>query len=141
MIVAAQVGNADQAKVRLVHGAKAEHVGQMGDALRHMGIGADVVFLQIMLNIQPVDHHLRREGLPAEEEREHRECGETVIVVRPHELRKVIRLFLMQQGGAGLMKAVHIHTNRFKGPGRRAIAAGKATEDVLMRIDEEVDIV
>ena len=85
---------------------------------------------------------LRRESLAAEEEREHGECGEAVIVVRPHELWKVIRLLL---DAAGRRRSdgsyADIHTNRFKGPGRRAIAAGKATKHILMRIDEEVDVV
>ena len=141
MIVRAQVGYADQAEMRLVHRAESDHIRQVADAPRQVGVSIDVVFLQVVLNIEPVAHHVGRVGLPAEEKRKHGEGGEAIIVVRPHQLREVIRLLLMQQRGAGFMEAVDIQSSRLKGPGGRAIAAREATPDILMRVNEEVDVV
>ena len=127
--------------MRLVHGIEAEHIGQMLDAFGYLGECSHIMLLQIVLDVQPIDHHLWREGTAAEEEREHGEGGEAVIVVRPEHVGEVVRLVLMQQGSAGLLESLKIQADCFQGPGGGAIAAGKATPDILMRVDEEGNVV
>ena len=55
-------------------------------------------------------------------------------------MREISGQILMKNSGARVVKVVDIQADHVEGPGGRAIAAAEAAPHVLMRIDEEVDV-
>jgi hypothetical protein len=99
------------------------------------------VALEVILHRLAFDPRRRSEVVSAEEEREHRPCGELGFVCRPDHPRQRLLAVRMQNRRVGFMQMRNIQTDCFQRPARRAISAGKPAEYILMRIDEKVKAV
>ena len=141
MVGRAQVVDADQPGARFVHGAEADYIGQVGDALGQVLKGSDVMRLQEVLQRLALALALRREAIAAEEQSKHSLRREAIVIARPHQLRETVQALLMQQGGAGGFEVVDLQPDHVEGPGGRAIATAEAAPDILVRVDEEVNVV
>ena len=148
-----QVRPANVAGAGLVHAVPAQHalveqVARIAQRIREHTDGAQVVVLQPVLDVFPVNVAARRKGAATEEERKQR-CNCHALVVRvPDHLGQLLGVRPLGRGpvpvehrGARDVQVARVHAAGGERPERRARAARKAREEVLVRVHHHAEAV
>jgi len=138
---------ADIAAAGFVERVETYDIRQMADMPGNRADAAEIMILQVILNVAAIDREVGREIPAGKEQRPHDAVDGEAIILRPAHHRIAIRLaaaaseivfVLHHMGGAGFVEAREVEPHLLEEPCGRAVAARHAAPCVLVEVDEDI---